>query len=430
VEEARRIFARGVQANCPDAASIYHGYARLELSLGNIEQARELLLEGQQKVQQQDVGKDYVHRERALFLTHTLGMLELNRNHPTDALAVFTEGIDRYGNSSQLLLGAALCELMLGRQERARTLFEQSVVNDDKHAQAWQAWGVMEMRAGNIEAAKTLFECGIKHAPRHGALWQAYATMESRLGNVENARALFQTGIKKAPCHVPLYQSWAQMELREGNEKAAKALIAQSLTRDKRNGSGWLIAAQIEERLGNDGLANLLLRRGIECSPTKAELYRSLGNSLMRKRKINEAREIFERGIEVDPTHAPLYHSLAELEAQIFNLEGLSRLNKKAAQVFSKNALEPPAASSEALATKIKAKRSPFVPRGVTALAQRIVEEEGVGESITADNVDPTLFLDKLSSSLLEDGLVGQLLTLDEDSLATTENQSDESQST
>jgi tetratricopeptide (TPR) repeat protein len=413
-DKARSIYERGVQANCPDAASIYHGYARLELSLGNVDKARDLLMRGMEEVRRLDVGKDSPHRERALFLTHTLGMLELNRNDPASALGTFVEGIRRYGNSSRLLLGAALCEVKLGNQDKARMLFEQSVLNDDRHAHAWQAWGVMEMRAGNVKTARTLFECGIKSAPRHGALWQAFATMESRLGDVDAARQLFVAGIKNAPRHIPLFQSWAFMELREQNFTVAKALIAQALTQDKRNGAGWQIAAEIEERLGNSGLANLLLRRGIECAPTKPELYRALGDSLVRKGKIIEAREVLEQGIQVDPRHAPLYHSLAELEARVFNVDGLARLHKRASSVFNTNALEPPERSSEMWGTRIRADRAWSVPEGVAALAHRIVDDEGndaatgsIGERVVSS------FLDQ--SSLLEGGFVGDLLVLEDE---------------
>lgn len=414
-DEARLIFERGVRANCTDSASIYHGYARLELSLGNVNRARELLLEGNREARRMDVGTDSPHRERALFLTHTLGMLELNSNRPSASLDVFKDGIDRFGNSSQLLLGAALCEVKLGNERKARKLFERSVLNDETHAQAWQAWGVMEMRAGNLKTAKTLFECGIRSAPKHGALWNAYGVMENRLGNVENARALFKKGIEVAPNHVSLYQSWASLELRECNYNAAKALISNALTRDKRNGSGWLIAAEIEERLGNQRLGTLLLRRGIECSPTNAQLYRALGDGLVRQGKIIEAREIMEKGIEVDPMCAPLYHSLAELEATVFNIEGLAKLNKRAASIFNTNALEPAPSSSEIWGTKIRAGRSRGVPSGVAALAQRIAEEDRL--KLSACDAEAFTFLDGLmSTSLLEDGLVGNLLQIDENS--------------
>ena len=147
------------------------------------------------------------------------------------------------------------------------------------------------------------------------------------------------------------------------------------MTRDKRSGSGWLIAAQIEATLGNHGLEGLLLRRGIECAPNDAELYRTLGEQLVSRGKIDQAREVFEKGMEVNPLHAPLYHSLAELEARVFNVEGLAALNERASKLFNNNALEPPKSSSKAWGAKIRAKRSRKLPEGVAALAQKIVDE-------------------------------------------------------
>jgi tetratricopeptide (TPR) repeat protein len=173
-DEARAIFERGVRAECFDVASVYHGYGKFELSLGNVETSRDILKLGLEGVRRNDVSTDSPHRERAKFLYHTLGMLELNSNRPSDAQAVFQEGINRCGNSSQLLLGSALCEVKLGKEDAARVLFERSILTDKKHAQAWQAWGVMETRAGNFKTAATLFKCGIRSTPTHGALWHGY----------------------------------------------------------------------------------------------------------------------------------------------------------------------------------------------------------------------------------------------------------------
>lgn len=409
-QQARSIFERGVRANCPDAASLYHGYAKLELALGNIDSARNLLMEGRNAAKKQEIGKDSPHRERALFLMHTLGMLELNSNRLVEALDIFHEGINQYGNSSQLLLGAALCEVRLGNVDKARALFEKSIMNDRKHAHAWQAWGVLEMRAGNWKAAKTLFRCGINNVPRHGPLWQAYAIMESRLGNVTEARALFEKGIKRSPKSSSLYQGWASLELREGNTEDAKVLITKALTLDKHNGAGWLIAAEIEQRLGNQGLSRLLLRRGVECSPSNPTLYRALGEGLLGEGKIIEAREVLEKGLQMDPTHAPLYHSLAELEARVCNVEGLSKLHQRAAAFFNSNVMEPPQNASDAWASKIKAARSKNVPFEVTALAGPISDNNDFFE--TNAETSSSSLLDDLSSDLLVDG-ISNLLSME-----------------
>lgn len=195
----------------------------------------------------------------------------------------------------------------------------------------------------------------------------------------------------------------------------AKALITEALTRDKRYGSGWIVAAEIERRLGNSGLVNLILRRGIECCPAYVELYRALGDSLIGSGKIKEARQVFEKGIEIDPLHAPLYHSLAELEARVFNLDGLAKLNRKAAAIFNTNATAGSQnIGEETWGSKIKAERSPSVPRGVVALAQRIVDDENEWGPKT---IDPSKLVDSLNTNFLEGGYIMQLLGEDEGSI-------------
>jgi len=404
VEKARNIFQSGLDAHCTDLASVYHGLARLELSLGNIETARLVLVRGLKEVETNDRGMDNNQHKRAVFLAHTLGMLEFNANRMTEAKAVFETGIKRHRNSSQLLLGAALCEIKLGNEGAARKLFEQAVHADRKHSQAWQCWGVMEMRAGNYNIAKTLFECGLKADPFHGALWHAYAILESRRGNFDGARRIFSAGLIKCSTHVPLYQAWACLEMRSDNLEKAKALIGEALSRDKNQGSGWLIAAKIEDRQGNKGLAKLVLQRGLKYAPNDATLYCAMAEYEVESGKIQAARDLLEKGLELDPLHAPLYHSLAELEARVFNVEGLARLNKRALKVFNSNALIPPPLSIEILRKKLR-NASGALPKAVTALAnldsiEMVLDEKTIAAS-APDKLIETMH--EYKSSVLED---------------------------
>jgi len=409
IEEARSIFESGVQAQCTDAASVYHGLAMLELSLGNVEEARDVLMKGMEAVEDRERGMDSAQRQRAVFLTHTLGMLQLNSNRAAEAMKVFCNGIARHGNSSQLLLGAALCEVKLGKDDQARALFERAVTADVNHAQAWQGWAVMEMRAGHFQKAKKLFDTGLKNNPRHGALWNAYATMEGRLGNLDTARSLFAAGIKKSPGQPAIYQGWASLEMRAANYSAAKKLIGEALTRRKTLGSAWMIAAEIEEKTGNAGLVGLILRRGIECCPNDAELYCALGKHFFKRGKIQNAREIYEKGLDVNPLHAPLYHSLAELEAMVFNVEGLAKLNKRAADLFNKDAMMAPSRTSTQAREKLIQKRqSRELPQGVSVLNERI------GEKIPIESADPM--------QMLADDVVQDILRADDSVLPTNDD--------
>jgi len=284
-------------------------------------------------------------------------------------------------------------------------MFERSLTADQSHAQAWQAFGVMEMQAGNFWTAKTLFECGLKNSPTHGALWTAYGTLESWKGNMSEARLLFAAGIEKCPQHIPLYQAWACLELRSGHVITAKRLIGEALTKDKRNGSGWLVAAKIEEKMDNVGLVGLILRRGIECAPGDTELYRALAEHEISRGKIDSARELLEKGIEINPLYAPLYHSLAELEARVFNIEGLSKLAKRTAEIFSSDAMSPPQSSTkrmQAWGTKIKQSRSAKIPDGIAALAEKIGVDS---DTNILEDVDPESLVNSMcyDTNILED---------------------------
>ena len=135
---AHQIFRASI-VRCNDAASVYHGLAKLELSLGNVENARSVLRDGMEEARLYDGTMDGDRRRRAVFLAHTLGTLELNGNRPAVAKKMFETGIERYATSSQLFLGAALCEAKMGKEEEDWRLFGQSVDVDRRHAHAWQS---------------------------------------------------------------------------------------------------------------------------------------------------------------------------------------------------------------------------------------------------------------------------------------------------
>lgn len=118
-----------------------------------------------------------------------------------------------------------------------------------------------------------------------------------------------------------------------------------------------------------------------------------------------QAREVFEKGMELNPAHAPLYHSLAELEARLFNVEGLARLNQRALKIFNRNALEPAPATSTAYSTRVGSRGKSSLPRSIAVLTEMIVNEDGNCESLgttPASSGDPEETLDNIADNLIE----------------------------
>ena len=112
-----------------------------------------------------------------------------------------------------------------------------------------------------------------------------------------------------------------------------------------------------------------------------------------------KARELLEKGIDMNPLYAPLYHSLAELEARVFNIEGLAKLNKRTSEIFPSNAMAVPSSSTtrmEAWGNKIKQGRWTMIPDGIAALAQKIGVDNDTNISESLDDVDPTSLVNSM----------------------------------
>ena len=95
---------------------------------------------------------------------------------------------------------------------------------------------------------------------------------------------------------------------------------------------------------------------------------------------------------------------MAELEARVFNIDGLAKLNKRAAEVFNSNALVPPPTSMEILGKKLR-KMSGTLPKGVAALAQMVSVEMDLDESVS--EMDPDTIIKSMSQ--FEDNVVGEI---------------------
>lgn len=126
-----------------------------------------------------------------------------------------------------------------------------------------------------------------------------------------------------------------------------------------------------------------------------------------------KARELLEKGIEINPLYAPLYHSLAELEARVFNIEGLAKLNKRTAEIFPSDAMAAPPSSSQRMqAWGKKIKQQGRIPDGIAALAEKIGVDSGTNTTTAGgplDEIDPDLLLNSMSGFGIEsDGLMFQ----------------------
>ncbi len=112
----------------------------------------------------------------------------------------------------------------------------------------------------------------------------------------------------------------------------------------------------------------------------------------------------------MNPLYAPLYHTLAELEARVFNIDGLAKLNKRLATIFPSNVnVLSSQRTTQVWGNKINLQHSStlsgkILPDGIAALAQKIgVDGDaltiGGGTSLVEDDLDPETLLNVICGS-------------------------------
>ncbi len=358
------------------AATLWHGWGRLEEKAGDLRRAEELYEEGTRRV---------LGSEDSAYLWHSLGTVRHKRRAYEQARQAFEAGLQRTPECSQLHCGAAMALEELGEQADARRHFKAAVQADEKHAHAWQArrpmpsarpahpctprprpaplllrppaqgfrpptararssqaWGMMEMKLSNTGAARDLFERGIKRCPEHAALWQARAKLEAEAGVTSAARSFYKQGDAACPASAPLLHAWAYFEIHQGRLRHAHDLLARAREIDEDAGELWHVQALLQVKLKQLRLARATAEEGIRRAPAHAPLYRLLGSLQDKAGEVEAARASFRQGLTLQPNYAQLYHAWARLEGRVGNLEGLAEINRRARDNFPAPSTEPP----------------------------------------------------------------------------------------
>jgi len=359
VKEAGEIYKKGLRVCTRDRQSLYHGHAKLLIKEGKMDEAKNILEVGI-KERKEEIAKDVVEGRMVpsrgeAFLRHTLGMLLLKEGEVVKAKKVFEEGLLEEGVGgaarSRLELGAALCSVRLGDEEQSRSYFDKSITSDPMHGHAWQAWSIMEIKADNLAVAKTLVECGLKNCPEHGALWQVYASLVNRQGNAGQAKRILVRGIERCRNHTPLYVEYAMLAIKgEEDEKGGGLEIARKLLKSAMkidpNGNVWCAAFRVEEIGGTADSCRKILEDGLESTKgqggkDRVKLLQVSGDFYTKYGRYDRARELFSEGLSLNDADPKIFHSWAQMEAMLFNLDGLNELNKRAVKIFSADALKP-----------------------------------------------------------------------------------------
>lgn len=187
---------------------------------------------------------------------------------------------------------------------------------DQKHAPAWQAWGVLETRYGTPTDARDIFQQGIWACAQSGGgqsggrrcarLWQAWGVLESLEGDHAAARRCFSRALDADTRNIAAVTAWARMEQETGNILDARSIFERALKRQSGGSNDkmtlWKAYETMEARVGNINEAQMVYQRSMRDTmiSTKDEYLAKPEVELRKLDKPPPMEEILKKSKEVE----------------------------------------------------------------------------------------------------------------------------------
>ncbi len=162
---------------------------------------------------------------------------------------------------------------------------------------------VHQHQEGNLDRAKTLYEQLIERDPRHADALQYYGILCHQMGDTERAEALIRQAITLQPGVAPYYDNLGSVLEAKGCFEAAlaayeKADALEPGDPDRHYNRGIALAqlGRLDDAIGD-------YQAALRARPRDPECYFSLGNVFKAKGQFQEAQSAYLRCLEIAPHH-------------------------------------------------------------------------------------------------------------------------------
>jgi len=306
VDEAVALFARGVTIR-PEAADFHANLAESLRIAGRPDRAAE-----------------HVRRALALDSTlpdawNTLGLLEHDRRHYTQAETAFQEAIRlRPGYAAAYVnLGNALSKL--GRVDLAEVALRNALQNEPENAAALTSLGQLLIDTGDIELlddAESLLRRALVVAPRLPQAVNSLGNVLRLQGRLEDAVSCYRRALQLDPRGVmPRHNSGKLLQQQGRYDEAACWFEEAQVVQDDparyhaNYGSLWAAREQYDE-------SARCYRLALAHDRNSAEAHQGLGESLRELGMVHEAETCFREALRIDPADPFPWLGLANLLAE------------------------------------------------------------------------------------------------------------------
>jgi len=272
--------------------------------------------------------------------------LEIEDGKHAAAIKILEEGARKYPGDQFLLQRWGTLEMKLGNSNKAKTLFEKSIIIRP-HAPTFVAWAILEEQEGiAIISPQPLFTNTVKDEDdlieqTIGKLVDSADVPTDSHGNhndmpplpaepshelrkkastqFQKARQLFSIGMIVDPQHGPLYHAYGNMEQRRGNYTGARDIFMRGISMNCTDVTSLYHAWGLLELKDSVSVARDIFHKGIELGLNGNKevdsgvgfLLHSLGMLELDNGRADESKRVFSTGVSLFPHHSQMLLGLA-----------------------------------------------------------------------------------------------------------------------
>ena len=326
IERSLQLSRDGMQerARSQDTSSGWAALARLDLELGNFEQA----LEGFSRAEQlttslRNTGTD----GRATAASHHLGQIQHDRGlamvglgRHGDAIEAFQRAIVTLGSpadenesliaSSYANLGTA--HLIRNELEEAESSLTSTLKLDPDDTDSLVRLGLVMNRQGKLDDAERRYRQALAADPDHIQAHATLGALQARRGAATEGRRHLLRAIELDPLQAEAHKNLATLAALQGDLNAARGQLERAIEIDPIDAVSHHLLGVTAIQLGDTGQAHKSLEEAVRLDPNHSNALRDLATLLALEEKHDEARPLWERAVQANPRDIDAVGGLAD----------------------------------------------------------------------------------------------------------------------
>lgn len=348
-----------------------HAWALMEVKVGQIDAARELLVEAQGdspedpaiwralaeiearernfEAARQAYKRSVAIEDGDVRLWLAWGKTEAVAGNLADAEKLLLTAIDRFeeartapqGGQAHVAGGARdKSSRRIGRGSDALPAPSMPPAQSRTLAEALKELSAVAVQRGDIDKAISLLERATGTDPTYDLAWRTLSQHVLRKRGIESVREMYGQALDacQSNIHGRLYHWWALDERQDGQIREARFLFEKATEIEPAYMSAWLSWGLLEKSVGAADRACELFEEAASLATRSSIRSPFIFHAWGRVEELNrgdpgKARCVFMRGCQLTPDCAMLLHARAQLEERCGELGEARRLLKKASGV-------------------------------------------------------------------------------------------------